>query len=136
MKLQPTKFVLTTTVTALLMATSLVISACGNDKATEKTAESPAQPIKQASTNQQQPPTIAGKKLYDEVCSSCHTLGVLGTPKIGDVSAWKPRIAKGENVLYMGVIHGIGDMPPRGGAMDASDEEIKATIKYIVEQSQ
>ncbi len=132
----------------LLIVTTLTISACGNNS-TQKATDKQGVQEKQTSTTQvstdtqpanatHQPKITAnkGKALFDGVCSSCHLSGVLDAPVIGDKSAWQARIAKGDKVLYMGVINGIGDMPVRGGAMDASDDEIKEAVEYMIQQSQ
>lgn len=77
----------------------------------------------------------SGKEVYQSVCSTCHATGVLGAPKIGDVSAWKPRIAKGKNTLYKHAIQGFKAMPPKGGATNLSDAEVKAAVDYMVKKS-
>jgi cytochrome c5 len=72
-----------------------------------------------------------GKKLYEAVCSSCHNAGVAGAPKFADKGAWSARIKQGVNVLYASAIKGKGIMPAKGGA-DASDDEVKAAVDYMV----
>jgi cytochrome c5 len=76
----------------------------------------------------------AGKKLYDSVCMVCHAAGVAGAPKFGDKTAWAPRIAQGLDTLYDHAIHGYqgkaGVMPAKGGS-GASDDEVKAAVRYI-----
>lgn len=83
------------------------------------------------------PATLAadtGKKLYEGVCQACHTAGVAGAPKLGDKTAWAPRIAQGSAVLYEHAIKGFqgkaGVMPAKGGS-SASDEDVKATVDYM-----
>ena len=80
----------------------------------------------------------AGKKLYDTVCMACHTAGVAGAPKMGDKSAWAPRIAEGMDTLYQHAINGYsgkaGVMPPKGGS-SAPDDDVKAAVKYMAEAS-
>jgi cytochrome c5 len=75
------------------------------------------------------------------LCISCHSAPIPGVPQIGDKEAWAPRIAQGMETLYEHSIegfHGGGGMmmPPRGGDPSLSDEEVKAAVDYIVEQSQ
>ena len=36
---------------------------------------------------------LGGKATYDSGCVACHGSGALGAPKLGDVAAWRPRIA-------------------------------------------
>jgi cytochrome c5 len=76
-----------------------------------------------------------GKKAYSGICQSCHLVGVAGAPKLGDVEAWRPRIAQGMNALYAAVINGKGVMPPKGGAATLSDADIRAAVDYMVEAS-
>ena len=77
----------------------------------------------------------AGKKTYDSACMACHGAGVAGAPKFGDKAAWKARIAQGEATLYTHALKGFqgkaGMMPPKGGS-SASDDDIKAAVRYMV----
>jgi cytochrome c5 len=75
----------------------------------------------------------AAPALYTQLCSACHLQGVAGAPKSGDKAAWAPRIAKGIDTLTQNAIKGIGAMPPKGGAMTASDADIRAVVVYMVE---
>jgi cytochrome c5 len=73
----------------------------------------------------------AGEALYKQACSVCHVAGVAGAPKFGDKAAWAPRVALGLEGLTASVIKGKGAMPPKGGSA-ASEEEIKATVAYML----
>jgi len=81
-----------------------------------------------------------GKEVYDTACWLCHTPGAAGAPKFGDAGAWAPRVEKGMETLYDHAINGFmgsaGLMPPKGGRTDLSDEDVKAAVAYIVENSQ
>jgi cytochrome c5 len=70
--------------------------------------------------------------LYTALCSACHAQGVANAPKLGDKAAWAPRLAAGVDGLTASAIKGKGGMPPKGGAMTASDAEIKAVVTYMV----
>ena len=76
----------------------------------------------------------AGKKLYEQACVACHAAGVAGAPKLGDKSAWQPRLAQGVNALTAQVIAGKGAMPPRG-ASTATDAELRAAVEYMTAAS-
>jgi len=78
----------------------------------------------------------AGDAIYNSSCVACHSSGVAGAPKLGDAVAWAGRLAQGIEAVYANAIKGIRGMPPRGTCMDCSDDEIKATIDYILENSQ
>lgn len=73
-----------------------------------------------------------GEKLFNSVCAACHGTGLAGAPKFGDKAAWKPRIAQGIDVLYVHAINGKNAMPPKGGAVNASDADVKAAVDYMV----
>ncbi len=76
-----------------------------------------------------------GPTVYASVCGACHDSGAAGAPKMGDKGAWAPRIATGNNALYQSAIAGKGAMPPKGGAANLSDDEIKAAVDYLVGKS-
>lgn len=80
----------------------------------------------------------AGEKLFGSVCTTCHTAGLMGAPKFGDKAAWAPRIAQGKETLYKHAIGGfqgkVGVMPPKGGSQ-ASDDEVKAAVDYMVSKA-
>lgn len=82
---------------------------------------------------------VIGKTTYGKTCSMCHAANVAGAPKPGDKADWAPRIAQGNDVLYKHAIEGFtgakGQMPARGGAASLSDEDIKATVDFMVAQS-
>ncbi|AWF79514.1 cytochrome c5 family protein [Microbulbifer sp. A4B17] len=77
----------------------------------------------------------SGEDIYNASCQTCHAAGVAGAPKFGDAAAWAPRIAKGMDTLYTNAINGIGAMPAKGLCMDCSDDEIKAAVNYMTENS-
>ena len=73
-----------------------------------------------------------GKAVYDKTCVVCHASGVANAPKLGDKAAWAPRIATGKDALLHSVVKGKGAMPPKAGAADLKDDDIKAAIDYMV----
>lgn len=77
----------------------------------------------------------SGEEIYQAKCTTCHATGAAGAPKLGDKAAWEPRIGKGMDTLYASAISGFLGMPPKGLCMDCSDDEIKATVDYMVDQS-
>jgi len=78
----------------------------------------------------------SGEEVYNASCNACHGAGVAGAPKTGDAGAWASRIAQGEATLVKHAIEGLNAMPPKGMCMTCSDDEIKAAVEYMVEQSQ
>ncbi len=76
-----------------------------------------------------------GQEVVGAVCSACHAVGALGSPKIGDKAAWAPRIKQGYETLIKHAISGIRSMPPRGGNPELTDGEIANAIAYMANQS-
>jgi cytochrome c5 len=70
--------------------------------------------------------------LYTQVCLTCHAIGLANAPKLGDKAAWEPRLAAGIDGLTQSVIKGKGVMPPKGGAADASEADLRAVVSYMV----
>ena len=54
---------------------------------------------------------------------------------MGDVGAWAARLTQGIEVVYTNAINGIRGMPMRGTCMDCSDNEVKAAIDHILNNS-
>jgi cytochrome c5 len=73
----------------------------------------------------------AGKALYTQVCQACHAAGVMGAPKFGNKDDWAPRLKEPMDVIYNYALHGKGNMPPKGGSQ-ASDDDVKAAVDYMV----
>lgn len=86
-------------------------------------AAAPAAPVATASAN--------GEALYKQACQVCHAAGVAGAPKLGDKAAWSPRLTAGMDALYASVAKGKGAMPPRGGAAQAPDADLRAAVDYM-----
>ena len=76
--------------------------------------------------------------VYNTFCVACHSGAVPGSPVLGDVAAWSERLAKGVDVLYESGINGIAGtlMPAKGTCVSCSEDDIKATVDYMLEKSQ
>lgn len=75
-------------------------------------------------------------QIYNTYCIACHVNGVAGAPRIGHAEEWQPRIDKGIDTLLANAIKGFNAMPPRGICSNCSDEELRRTILYMIDQSQ
>jgi len=123
--------------------------AAGDAAAKTETAAAPAEAPKAAEAKPAETPAAApqaeakpaaqadagnavGKKLYESVCITCHSIGLAGAPKFGDKASWEPFVKTGLDTMLKNAISGIKAMPPRGGSQ-ASDEELKAAIQYMVD---
>jgi cytochrome c5 len=77
----------------------------------------------------------SGAEVYQAVCMACHATGAAGAPKLGDQAAWEPRVGAGLDALVQTVITGKGAMPPRGGNPATSDEEIRAAVEHMLQET-
>jgi len=73
--------------------------------------------------------------IYAASCQGCHATGALNAPKFGDAGAWAARVDKGMDALLANAINGINAMPPRGTCASCSDDDIAATVQYILDNS-
>lgn len=90
-------------------------------------AAAPAAPQTTAAVNP------AGEKLYKSVCFACHATGVANAPKFGDKAAWDPYIKTGMDAMVKVAMQGKPPMPPKGGAANASEDDIRAAVQYMVD---
>ena len=124
----------------------LLLAACGQSHTEGQTASAvstpaAASPAASAATTANanhfanDAATLAvGETIYKQSCFACHDTGAAGAPKRGDKTAWAPRIVQGPAVLYNASLKGLNAMPPRGSS-NASDEDIKAAVDYLVANS-
>jgi cytochrome c5 len=77
----------------------------------------------------------SGKEVFEGFCTTCHSAGVMGAPKMGSASDWAPRAAKGLDTLYTHALSGFNAMPAKGMCAACSDDEIKSAVKYMVDGS-
>lgn len=75
-----------------------------------------------------------GEDVFKAQCTTCHTAGVAGAPKVGDNGAWAPRIATGFEALLHSALKGKGAMAPQGGG-DFEDLEIARAVVYMANAS-
>jgi len=137
---------------------SLFLAACG-DKKPEAPATPTAAPAAPAATAPAEPAAPApapdaaaapaaavpvadaalGKSVYGKTCALCHAAGIAGAPKPGNKDEWGPRIAQGKETLYKHAMEGFtgskGAMPARGGNAKLTDEEVKAAVDFMADQS-
>jgi cytochrome c5 len=117
--------------TLLLATLSLaLLAACGKQEAAAPVAAPAAAPVAE---------NTLGKSVYGKVCAMCHAVGAAGAPKPGDKADWGPRIAQGNAVLHKHALEGFtgtkGQMPARGANAALSDDEVKAAVAFMVDQS-
>lgn len=80
--------------------------------------------------------TLDGSVIYANLCGACHTAGAGGAPKL-EKGAWAARIAQGAETLHKHAIEGFqgaaGIMPAKGGNPSLTDEQVIATVDWMVE---
>lgn len=80
--------------------------------------------------------TTDGAVIFQNLCTGCHTSGAGGAPTL-DQAHWASRIAQGKDVLYQHAIAGYtgsaGVMPPKGGNPALTDEQVRATVDWMLE---
>ena len=127
--------------TSIILAASLaaLLSACGKEQSAAPAAAAPATPAATATAAPVVAENAQGKKVYGSTCAMCHAAAVAGAPKPGDKADCGPRIAQGKDTLYLHAIEGYtgakGMMPARGGSTTLSDEEVKAAVDFMADQS-
>jgi cytochrome c5 len=79
--------------------------------------------------------TTDGSVIFGQLCTGCHTSGAGGAPTL-DQAHWGPRIAQGKDTLYKHAIEGFtgsaGVMPAKGGNPALTDEQVKATVDWML----
>lgn len=81
------------------------------------------------------------KENFEKSCQACHgaTAQIPFAPHLGNKEEWAPRIKQGKEVLFKHAIEGYtnpkgGVMPPKGNSA-LSDDEVKAVVVYMANQS-
>ena len=75
-----------------------------------------------------------GEQVFAAQCTTCHTAGLVGAPKLGDADAWGPRLKTGYDALLHSAIAGKGNMGAQGGG-DFTDLEIGRAVVYMANKS-
>jgi cytochrome c5 len=111
----------------------------GVDKMVEKSIVDRIKPFGEVNVGSAPVVTVStaadGKGTYTSSCAACHATGAAGAPKLGDIAAWKSRIAQGDETLFDHAINGFNAMPPKGGNGSLSIPAVKAAVTYMVDNS-
>ena len=83
--------------------------------------------------------TTDGKTIFDNLCTGCHTSGAGGAPKLDAAGIGARMATQGMDELVKKAIEGFtgstGVMPAKGGNPALTDEQVKATVEWMVAQS-
>jgi len=97
----------------------------------EKSVVERAQKVGSVEIRDANRPLKSGEDVYKAQCAVCHASpGVPGAPKLGDKTAWAPRIKAGFDALYAAAAKGKGVMAPQVGG-EHSDAEIARAVAYM-----
>ncbi|HWH82465.1 MAG TPA: c-type cytochrome [Burkholderiaceae bacterium] len=75
-----------------------------------------------------------GEQVFSAQCTTCHTAGLVGAPKLGDADAWGPRLKTGYDALLHSAIAGKGNMGAQGGG-DYTDLEVGRAVVYMANKA-
>lgn len=79
--------------------------------------------------------TLDGATIFTNLCSACHVSGAGGSPKL-EKALWAPRVAQGTDVLVQHAVSGFqggaGVMPAKGGNPALTDEQVRATVTWMI----
>jgi cytochrome c5 len=78
--------------------------------------------------------TLDGSVIYGNLCAGCHNSGAGNAPKM-EKAAWSARIAQGKDTLHKHAIEGynnVGVMPARGGNPSLTDEQVIASVDWMI----
>ena len=80
--------------------------------------------------------TTDGSVIFANLCTGCHTSGAGGAPTMA-AAQWTSRIAQGKDLLHKHAIEGYtgsaGVMPAKGGNPALTDEQVIATVDWMLE---
>ena len=83
--------------------------------------------------------TLDGSTIYQNLCSGCHGTGAGGAPTLASAQ-WTGRIAQGMDTLYRHSIEGFtgntGLMPAKGGNPALTDEQVRVTVDWMLDNLQ
>lgn len=119
-------------ITSLYLHRDTVLATANSDVPIIQTFHYPATFVKQLAGDPK-----AGEKIFTEFCATCHAKQPkidIHAPHIGDHEAWKMRSKLGMPMLLNITINGVGAMPARGGCFECSDEQLRETIRYMLNQ--
>lgn len=71
------------------------------------------------------------RERYERSCMACHTSLDGQAPLTGAVAQWKPRLAKGMDVLTRHAMEGFNAMPPKGLCADCSEADMRGLIAFM-----
>ena len=82
---------------------------------------------------------LTGPQVFNQACNVCHGAGIGGAPTLADAANWEARLAQGRDTLVEHAVSGYtgsaGYMPPKGGNMALSDEEVADAVDFMIAEA-
>ncbi|MFS8137439.1 MAG: c-type cytochrome [Thermomonas sp.] len=83
--------------------------------------------------------TLDGSVIFGNLCTGCHTAGAGGAPMLNAAGIGARMAEQGMATLVSKAITGfkgnVGVMPAKGGNPALTDDQVKATVEWMVSQS-
>ncbi len=83
--------------------------------------------------------SMDGSVIFGNLCTGCHTSGAGGAPKLEAAGIGARMAEQGMDMLVSKAISGFqgnaGMMPAKGGNPALTDDQVKATVEWMVSQS-
>lgn len=76
---------------------------------------------------------VDGATVYGGLCMACHETGVSDAPMRGSEQMAAREAERGLDGLVNNAINGLNVMPPRGGNPALTDEQIQASVEYMLQ---
>ena len=76
---------------------------------------------------------VDGATVYGGLCKACHDAGVAGAPIPGSEPMAAREAERGIDGMVQNVINGLNAMPPKGGNMALTDEQIQAAVEFMLQ---
>ena len=110
--------------------------AAGDSSAAAPAAEAKTEVAAAGGASAPRDPNFNPQGEYDKLCATCHAIGLMNAPKLGDSAAWKERLDKagGLDGLVQQGIKGINAMPPKGGST-VNDDQFHDLVVFFLDKS-
>ena len=100
--------------------------------AEQKIDEAQTSSASEAAAAESSAEAIDGGQVYNSLCMTCHDAGVAGAPVKGSEQMAQRASEKGLDTLVANAINGINVMPPKGGNLSLSDDEVRAAVEFML----